>query len=222
MPLINTRHYFCILVSALIMSASATAADTEEAIAQCARIASVVDRILCLENALRRASGDSNRDSDTDGVSPLEAITVEPASGAADLAVADTKSEVTTEVRDVEEPARQEVAPEISPAVSLSSTASPANELGAEQVAKRNDSNDPTAIRVNANIVAFDVVGTGRLRFRLDNDQIWQQIGDDNMNLTRKLRGADIIPVEMWRSRWGGYRMRIKSIDRIVRVKRLK
>jgi len=221
MPVLPNKYYLFGSVFALVLCTS-VAADSEEAIARCAKIASVGDRILCLENALRRASGDSNRDSDTDELPTPEAVTVEPESGAADLAVADTKSEVTTDVRDVEETASEEVAPEISPDVSLSSTASPANELGAEQVAKRNDSNDPTATRVNANIVAFDVVGTGRLRFRLDNDQIWQQIGDDDMNLTRKLRGADIIPVEMWRTRFGGYRMRIKSIDRIVRVKRLK
>lgn len=221
MPILPNKCYLFGSVFALVLC-TPVAADNEDAIARCAKIASVGERILCLENALRRAPGDSDRVSYTDEMPTPEAITVGPESGAADLAVAGAESAVTTAVRDVEEPASEELVPEISPDVSVPSTASAANELGAEQVAARNDSNDPTATRVNANIVAFDVVGTGRLRFRLDNDQIWQQIGDDHMNLSRKLRGADIVPVEMWRSRFGGYRMRIKSIDRIVRVKRLK
>jgi hypothetical protein len=221
MPVLPNKYYLFGSIFALLLC-TPVAAENEETIARCAKIASVGDRILCLENALRRASGDSNRVSDADEMPTPEAATVEPASAAADHALAGSESEVITEARHIPEPASEELVPEISPDVSVSSTATPANELGAEQVAQRNDSNDPTATRVNANIVAFDVVGTGRLRFRLDNDQVWQQIGDDHMNLSRKLRGADIVPVEMWRSRFGGYRMQIISINRTVKVKRVK
>ncbi len=221
MPVLPNKYYLFGSVFALVLCTPVAAAN-EETIARCAKIASVGDRILCLENALRRASGDSDRVSDTDELPTPEAATFEPESAGADPAVAGSESEVTTEVRDAEDTASEELVPEVSPDVSVSSTASPANELGAEQVAQRNDSNDPTTTRVNANIVAFDVVGTGRLRFRLDNDQVWQQIGDDHMNLSRKLRGADIVPVEMWQSRFGCYRMQIISINRTVRVKRVK
>ncbi len=221
MPVLPHKYYLLGSVFALVLCAP-VAADNEEAIAHCAKIASVGDRILCLENALRRPSDDTDRVSDTDELTTLEDVASEPESGTADLAVTGFKSEGAAEVRDIEETASEEIVPELSPDVSVSSTASPAIELGAEQVAEHNDSNGPIETRVYANIVAFDVVGTGRLRFRLDNDQVRQQVGDDHMHLSRKLRGADIVPVEMWRTRFGGYRMRIKSIDRIVRVKRLK
>ena len=85
MPVLPNKYYLFGSVFALVLC-TPVAADNEEAIARCAKIASVGDRILCLENALRRESGDSNRASDTDELPTPEAVTVEPESGAADLA----------------------------------------------------------------------------------------------------------------------------------------
>ena len=110
MPVLPDKHYLFGGLFAFVLC-TPVAADNEEAIARCSKIASVGDQILCLKNALRRASGDSNRVSDTDELATPEAVTVEPESGAADLAVADSKSKVTTDVRDVEEPASEELVP---------------------------------------------------------------------------------------------------------------
>lgn len=53
----------------LLFTASlAAAADPEDAIAECARISSTGDRILCLENALRRLSPDPQARSETGDV----------------------------------------------------------------------------------------------------------------------------------------------------------
>ena len=107
------------------------------------------------------------------------------------------------------------------PEATVADRPAPQTELGAEQVASSENKN-PDENRIFASVVAFDVVGSGKLRFKLDNGQIWRQTGDDDRNIRRKLRNAENIPVEMWQSRTGGYRMRFLTIDRVVRVKRLK
>ncbi|MCH7502892.1 MAG: hypothetical protein IIA10_06015, partial [Proteobacteria bacterium] len=84
MPVLPHKYYLLGSVFALVLC-TPVAADNEEAIAHCAKIASVGDRILCLENALRRPSGDTNRVFDTDELPTLEDIASEPESGTADL-----------------------------------------------------------------------------------------------------------------------------------------
>ncbi len=66
------------------------------------------------------------------------------------------------------------------------------------------------------------MVGTGRLRFTLDNGQVWQQTGDDDAGINRKLRHYESVHAEMWQARSGGYRIYLVPIDRTVRVRRLK
>jgi hypothetical protein len=55
MPPTRINHYLCTIL--ILAAATSAAADAEDVIAACARIPSTGDRILCLENALRRLGG---------------------------------------------------------------------------------------------------------------------------------------------------------------------
>ena len=95
-------------------------------------------------------------------------------------------------------------------------------DLGDEQMSRRDDHEDDDPGRVDANIIAHELVLTGRLRLTLDNGQVWQQTTDDDRNTARYLRGEDSVAIEIWKGRSGGYRMYLVPFDRTLRVKRLK
>jgi hypothetical protein len=97
----------------------------------------------------------------------------------------------------------------------------PEPELGAEQVARQNDVEEEQ-VTINASIVEHTLVGTGRLRLTLDNGQVWQQTGDDDDRVARRIRGQTDIAIEMWQSRSGGYRMHLLEADRTLRVRRIR
>ena len=94
-------------------------------------------------------------------------------------------------------------------------------ELGAEQL-ERDDEVEEEQVRVAAKIVDHALVGTGRLRFTLNNGQVWQQTGDDDDRIARRIRGQTDIDIEMWQSRSGGYRMLLIEQDRVLRVRRIR
>lgn len=218
-----TRIPHPLLVCALaIFMGKPVLANNEDEIARCARIPTVGDRIICLEDALRNAS---NLAPITDNVAktpvpePAEASPAdifespEPVQDSVVVAESVVVAVASTTTKPV---------PAVSPPeATVADRPAPQTELGAEQVASSENKN-PDENRIFASVVAFDVVGSGKLRFKLDNGQIWRQTGDDDRNIRRKLRNAENIPVEMWQSRTGGYRMRFLTIDRVVRVKRLK
>lgn len=221
MPVTRTQRTLLFCAIATVLSDPALA-NNEDVIARCTTIAAVGDRILCLEDALRqapRAPKEIPAVAETPAPSPPDPVTaatdaaVEIASGAA--------IEVTTAVSQVVESIESEIVDDEQREESVASTATEPKELGAEQVAP-GENVGRHADRISAKIISFDVVGVGSLRFWLDNGQVWRQVGDDDQNIRRKIRNAENIPVEMWKSRTGGYRMRILSIDRTVRVKRLK
>lgn len=220
MPVTRTQRtlLFCAITSIL---SEPVLANNEDIIARCATIATVGDRIVCLEDALRHAP---------QAAEALPAVTEAPAPSptkpvtAANATVEITSGatvEVATAAPQVVESIGSEIAADKQRKESVASTATVPKELGAEQVAPGEDVGR-NADRISARIVSFDVIGVGSLRFWLDNGQVWRQIGDDDQNIRRKIRKMEDIPVEMWKSRTGGYRMRIVSIDRTVRVKRLK
>ena len=76
MPVFQIRNYLCVLASILAASAPATAEEGEDVITRCAQIASVGDRILCLEDALRPAAGDPRENEVPVAVEPVARDTV--------------------------------------------------------------------------------------------------------------------------------------------------
>lgn len=197
-----------------------TLANNEDDIARCARISTVGDRIVCLESALRLAP---NRAIISPGAAETlvpEPLMADPAEPVQD-AVIDIASAVVANVPQTAGSVDVVDTREDLPEVTMATSDAMAQELGTEQVATSGNKGR-SLDRIYTTIVAFDTVGSGKLRFWLDNGQVWRQIGDDDQNIHRKIRNSENIPVEMWQSRTGGYRMRILPIDRIVRIKRLK
>jgi len=218
MPVTRIQRTLLCCAMAGILSEPALA-NNEDVIARCAAIAVVGDRILCLEDALRQAPPAPETMPEVVAApvaSPPEVVS--PVT----VGVVDVVSDaVTATAPPVVESVEREVASDVQHADKVAATIIEPKELGAEQVSPGEDVGR-NADRISARIVSFDVVGVGSLRFWLDNGQVWRQIGNDDQNIRRKIRKMEDIPVEMWQSRTGGYRMRIVSIDRTVRVKRLK
>lgn len=115
------------------------------------------------------------------------------------------------------------VAPAV-PAPQATTAPPPAAEgLGAEQVARR--AGTPSAAseetqRVAAVIVATQRTQANRLQMRLENGQLWRQLQSDMQVVDLPAEGR--IAAEIWPSGFGGYRMRLTEIGRIIRVERLR
>jgi hypothetical protein len=225
MPAFPHNNYLSLAVTALMVSTSTCAQGSEDAIARCSSSTSVEDRIACLESALRQPSADTVAEEigapkavpvvsedDDEGQQATSADASETAASATDEMVSGTTDEA---------PMEMEAAPAAATGGTVAAETGDAvtPELGAEQI---NDLSTPKTTRIPTTVVRFQLVGTGRLRFTLDNGQVWQQTGDDDANIHRKLRHYETVPSEMWQARSGGYRIYLTPIDRTVRVRRLK
>lgn len=97
--------------------------------------------------------------------------------------------------------------------------------FGAEQVAARtqtrdNNPRDAEDDILRAKIVGFEELHRGRLVIALDNGQIWRQLDVDSR--TVRLQSEVSYDVEIWRSGFGGYRMKVADNARIMSVERLR
>lgn len=92
--------------------------------------------------------------------------------------------------------------------------------LGEEQAARRAGLPAPKEDQsFSAMIVAAERTHPNRLQVRLENGQIWRQIqGDTQIVLLPKNGG---VAAEFTRSGFGGYRMNLPGIGRVVKVERL-
>jgi hypothetical protein len=206
------KYTHCLGLAILLPAPAIAAANVDDAIAECARISSTGDRILCLEDALRQLSPatESAVIPEVDDEVLVAEDTESTRSGAGHTA---TAAGAAVAAAIANQPAAE--------ATSTLATNESQPELGAEQVARQNGV-DEEEIRISAAIVEHTLVGTGRLRLTLDNGQIWQQTGDDDDRIARRIRGETDIAVEMWQSRSGGYRMHLLELDRTLRVRRIR
>lgn len=92
-------------------------------------------------------------------------------------------------------------------------------ELGAEQITPPSQTNEQ---RTSAQTVAIRFVGQDKLWVKLDSGQVWRQIDSDRTDLSRRLRNETELEVELWRSKFGGYRLALPAFDRTVKVRRLR
>ena len=96
-------------------------------------------------------------------------------------------------------------------------------ELGAEQAARRMGTPAPRAAeeeRIVATVALAERVHPNRLQVHLDNGQIWRQIQGDVQRVDLSSRGA--VSAEIWRSGFGGYRMRLPEVRRVLKVERIR
>lgn len=90
------------------------------------------------------------------------------------------------------------------------------DDLGAEDL----ESNRFTEERFSATVTSWEEYGYGQLQMTLDNGQVWRQRSSDIQRL--HLRRDRPIPVEIWRSGFGSYRMRLTEQRRILSVQRIR
>jgi len=109
-----------------------------------------------------------------------------------------------------------------APREAAAADAQAAAALGAEQAARR--AGVPTAKaeaqRFSTLIVASERVYPNRLQVSLENGQTWRQIQGDTQLV--ELSGESPVSAEIWRSGFGGYRMRLPAIRRVLKVERIR
>lgn len=101
------------------------------------------------------------------------------------------------------------------------SNAPEADAFGAEHVAGAASADDrPAPPRLVADVVAVSELPRTRLQVELDNGQIWRQTTGELRWDPRRHRDPE--QVEIWRSGFGGYRMRVIDQDLVLRVERVR
>jgi len=204
---------------ACLMAVSGIAiADPEEDIARCARIASVGDRILCLENALRSSSGEI-------AAEPV-VETVDVAVEAADEVAADPVAVPAQAAAPPTNPPMETAVVETAAAGAIVTTDPVAqeDEIGAEQVRARNATSEEREAELESasglRVAQYDLVPYERLVVTLENGQVWRQIKGDTQRFRVTLNKNQT--VNIMESRFGGYQLRLNEMRRIIRVKRIK
>lgn len=94
--------------------------------------------------------------------------------------------------------------------------------LGEEQAARRAGTlpSAEQVSRVSALIVKSERVFPNQLQVHLENGQIWRQIQGDTQRVELSENGQ--VSAEIWRSGFGGYRMRLPRIGRVLKVERIR
>lgn len=152
MPVFQIRNYLCVLASILAASAPATAEEDEDVITRCAQIASVGDRILCLEDALRPAAGDPRENEIPIAVEPV-------AQDNTTAAISDTSDDTI------------DAAVEVTSAAAASAGKTETDQFGLDKAQKNPD----PLTSIDVIVVAVSKSAYGKLIFTTGSGQVWQQ-----------------------------------------------
>jgi len=211
MPVSENKHYLCLL--ALSLSINAGAQDPDDAIAACARISSTGDRILCLEDELRKQSAPA-----AEPTVSLTELDNEVSTNAGASATAPEINEDINTVAKTTSPATPEEIRSAGKAVTNES------EIGAEQVSARSMTSEERRAALasvsNQSVAQYSIVPYERLVVKLENGQIWRQIKGDVQRIRVNLEKNQ--SVDITESRFGGYQLRLNEMRRIIRVERIK
>ncbi len=141
-------------------------------------------------------------------------------------ALTETQEALARAQRALEESAAREAAAREAEAQARAAAVPAQQELGAAQIARRSGGGLAGGLfgqgsqdRTPGLIVASERVHPNRLQVRLENGQIWRQVQGDTQIV--ELRHDASVPVEMWGSQTGGYRMRMIGVGRTLRVERI-
>ena len=180
MPTKCNKNYSALLLPMLMIWPALTLpAENEEAIARCARIASVGDRILCLEDTLRESSLAVEPAIAADAVVE-ESLTAEAGVSAAAAAIAVGSADLTHDVTEaaVQSPPMQVTtapqAEETIPAAvdaAMVVGASDPQQFGLSEAQK----NPEPLESVNVIVVAVDENAYGKSLFTTESGQVWRQ-----------------------------------------------
>jgi hypothetical protein len=206
------------------------------------RIACLQARIDALEAELARARGELAAVEPAEEAAPVEdpaasfgAEQLEPAA-AAPVAAAAAEPAARERRRWLRMPSvpffgrddedEGESAPEtavaaVEPSAPASSPITGPESFGSEQLASvesRAQAREEDVL--HASIIDFQELHRGRLVVALDNGQMWRQLDVDTRQI--RLDQGESYPVEIRRSGFGGYRMKVGDNDRIMRVERIR
>lgn len=193
--------------TALSQDAEENGSDPNQAIELCSRMSSAELRIACLEAAVEAAYRESPH-ARSSVPSPERPVSTagqteqqEERSGIFSRVFGNTSSQDQAEVQ-----ADTQV-----------------EGLGAEQVIARNTTRstyESTARSITSDIVRADIHGYASLEVTLSNGQVWRQLQGDNRRIDPDdIRGDT---VEIFEARLGGYQLRFSSINRTIRVRRIR
>ncbi len=222
MPTKHNKNYGAILLPLLILWPALTAqAENEEVIARCAKIPSVGDRILCLEDALRGSTQAGEKAIDADAVAK-ENPTPDSAATAAAVAVAVDDADLVEAVKEEAEqsappdavpaPPAEEAIPVAAAAVTTAETPE-IQQFGLSEAQKQGDSPDS----VNVVVVSVDSNAYGKLIFTTKSGQVWRQT-DQNRRRYRQIP----FDAEIRKGAVGSFFIAPLSGGAAVRVKRSK
>jgi hypothetical protein len=189
-----------------VLGLPATAQTAEEAIASCRNLPTDAERIACLEAALIN--------DDTPQAAPAPSAPASQPSGRRGFRLL---AAVPFLGGDVDEDAPQ--------ARADASNAITADDLGTEQVATRQPAGGTATrrapdARIVAAVVSTREIPYKRLEVELDNGQVWRQTqSGDPWNFSHHRDPED---VEISRSGFGGYRMRVPEHNITIAVERIR
>ena len=222
MPTKHNKNYGAVLLPLLILWPALTAqAENEEVIARCAKIPSVGDRILCLEDALRSSTQAGETAIDANAVakenptpdSSATAAAVVVAADDADLVEAVTEESGQSAPQDVASaPQAEEAMPAAVDTVTAAET-SEAEQFGLSEVQKNAEPLDS----VNVVVVFVDSNAYGKLIFTTESGQVWRQSDQG----TRRYRQIPF-DAEIRRGAAGSFFLRPLTGGPSIRVKRSK
>ena len=204
------RFFVLLSLSLILMGGQSPTHAQQDIIAACANAANAEARITCLENAL---------------LGNTEAIDTAPPATNRDTAPTQSAepsiSESTISESNI---APTPVAPPAAPEPVVAATPAPepeakSDELGSEQVAPKRKVEETIERRVFS-VASIEIAHPNKIRFFLENGQVWQQLQGDEQRL--RLSKNSLSTVEIWQSKFGGYKLRIPDRRRTLRVRRIR
>lgn len=217
MPLLPNKKYTCGALLILVCALPADAGN-EDAIARCARLASVGDRILCLEDALRQSSNDA---AESDPVVDMAPASTKQAEISPPSEGEDSESypragpaPASAKQTEISPPSAAEVPPTAAQATSISTDdASPTNEnygLKEQRPPREINTIQVTVTSVRKNL-------SNKFVFETEDDQVWLQTDQRTVRYGDTPFKAEIRPASM-----GSFFLKPDSGGASVRVRRQK
>jgi len=188
--------------------------ETDERIRACGEIEDATKRMDCFNTVVE----DLNEGSDVAAAPPTDVDAV-PAATAAEIATVSGAAATTTA------PSTAAAAPAAASATSAASQASDVDDFGLEEQqaaeAKRKEKEQEAIsgpMTVHATILSSEKSGLNHFIVALDNGQVWEET-DGSRRLGLPKIGT---PVEVYKGKLGGYRMKFGGDNRVAWVRRLK
>ena len=192
-PSMNIKKRQLYVAIAAFMATAPVVGQSQDAIAECSKIASTGDRILCLEEALRSLDTDAAAAAGSASVSETApAVEAGPEEQVLESTVATGETDIGAEQLEARE--RRNMSREEALATLESAS--------------------------NLKVADYRTIPYERLVVELENGQVWRQINGDVKKIRVNLSKNQTVDIS--ESSLGGYQLRLNEMRRIIRVERIK